>query len=93
MGGSLLTLVELIADTSLKNNNKIVGYGGYLVLAYMLDNYYRQDYLLGKTNSMWDATSEIATAYISYKVYNESYETKDIMGVLAIATGIYLINN
>jgi multidrug transporter EmrE-like cation transporter len=95
--GTLLTLVELVGDTSLRQYAKTdtslflgIGTAAYLGLVYILQWAYRTE-KLAIVNGYWDAISNILTTLVAYFILGEALTTTQLIGLVLISSGMYLL--
>jgi len=95
--GTLLTLVELVGDTSLRQYAKTdtslflgIGTAAYLGLVYILQWAYRTE-KLAIVNGYWDAISNILTTLVAYFILGEALTTTQLTGLFLISGGMYLL--
>ena len=95
--GTLLTLVELVGDTSLRQYAKTdtslflgIGTAAYLGLVYILQWAYRTE-KLAIVNGYWDAISNILTTLVAYFILGEALTTTQLTGLVLISGGMYLL--
>lgn len=97
VSGVLLTLTESVGDFSLKTFSNTgskfmlgLGMSIYLVLAGLLAWLFQFNGI-AITNSFWDATSNIMTMFIGKFMFNESYTTRQWIGMGIVSLGIALM--
>ena len=95
--GTLLTLVELIGDTSLRQYAQTgtslflaIGTAAYLGLVYILQAAFRTE-KLAIVNGYWDAISNILTTAVAVFVLGEKVTNVQLIGLFLIGGGIYLL--
>jgi multidrug transporter EmrE-like cation transporter len=95
--GTLLTLVELVGDTSLRHYAKTdtslflgIGTAAYLGLVYILQWAYRTE-KLAIVNGYWDAISNILTTLVAYFILGEALTITQLTGLVLISSGMYLL--
>ena len=95
--GLLLTLTELVGDTSLrqyaKTNTSLflgIGTAAYLGLVYILQWTFRTE-SLAIVNGYWDAFSNLLTTLVAYFILGEALTGTQLTGLLLISGGIYLL--
>jgi multidrug transporter EmrE-like cation transporter len=95
--GTLLTLVELVGDTSLRYYAKTdtslflgIGTAAYLGLVYILQWAFRSE-KLAIVNGYWDAFSNILTTLVAYFILGEALTRTQLIGLFLIGGGIYLL--
>lgn len=95
--GTLLTLVELVGDTSLRHYAKTdaslflgIGTAAYLGLVYILQWAYRTE-KLAIVNGYWDAISNILTTLVAYFILGEALTNTQLTGLVLISSGMYLL--
>jgi len=96
-GGSVLTVLELVADSFLKlaavggrQELKFLGHLGYLGLSEVLFRFLQKNNLW-QVNLVWDTTSNLATLLVATQFFEEKITKKQTLGVVMCLTGLYLI--
>ena len=95
--GTLLTLVELVGDTSLRQYAKTdasvflgIGTAAYLGLVYILQWAFQSE-KLAIVNGYWDAISNLLTTGVAYFVLGEPLTNYQLAGLFLISGGVYLL--
>ena len=95
--GLLLTLTELVGDTSLrqyaKTNTSLflgIGTAAYLGLVYILQWSFRTE-SLAIVNGYWDAISNLLTTGVAYFILGEPLTNYQLAGLFLISGGVYLL--
>ena len=98
-GGTLLSLVEIVGDYSLKRYTQGAGWpflgigvGIYLLLAGLL-TWLFQTLGLAITNSCGDGTSNIVSMFVAACFLKETYTIKQWIGMGIVGLGLFLIGN
>jgi hypothetical protein len=91
-----LTALEIVADASLKAASQRPGawlspIGGtlYLLMAYLLQTSVMKNNL-GIVNAAWNACTTV-TGLLTGLYFGEKYSPKQIVGILFIALGVFMI--
>ena len=89
---SLLTLVEVIADFSLKNpkDGMLLGVVGYNALAFLLKKLLKNNEI-SKINLLWNSMTNITHLYLGNIWYGEKLNDNETAGVILIMTGMGLL--
>ncbi len=89
---SLLTLVEVIADFSLKNpkDGMLLGVAGYNALAFLLKKLLKNNDI-SKINLLWNSMTNVTHLYLGHIWYNEKLNENEVIGVVLIMTGMGLL--
>lgn len=97
VGGTILTLIELVGDFSFKSaavgkgNYLPVGYVAYMALAYELSTLLRSGDKLAILNAYWDLTSNVLTYLVGWIWFGETISSKQHLGFLLSLMGGYLL--
>lgn len=91
-----LTALEVVADASLKAASQKPGawlspIGGtlYILIAYLLQTSIMKNNL-GIVNAVWNACTTV-TGLLTGLYFGETYSPKQIVGILFIALGVFMI--
>jgi len=89
---SLLSLVEIIADFSLKDpkGGLLIGVAGYNLLAIMLKQLLKHNDI-GKVNIAWNSITNVSHLYLGHVWYGEKLSDMEWYGIAMIMTGMGLL--
>jgi multidrug transporter EmrE-like cation transporter len=92
LGGALvLTATEVVADTAAKvGNQAAITYGGYMVLAYELQEVFKHNGI-GLTNAYWNALTNVTHTLIGRQIFGEVLSTQQYVGIGLVTAGIFLM--